>query len=66
MFGGTSETVSKIQVKTRDELDRLLEDDEFNKCKKLQFVELYMPKEDAPRALKMTVEASAKTNAKRE
>lgn len=30
----------------------------------VQFVELYMPKEDAPMALKLTAEASAKTNAK--
>ncbi len=29
-----------------------------------QFVELYVPKEDAPVALKLTAEASARTNAK--
>lgn len=29
-----------------------------------QFVELYMPREDAPVALKMTAEASARNNAK--
>ena len=30
----------------------------------LQFVELYMPKEDAPKALKLTAQASAENNAK--
>ncbi|KAI9797943.1 MAG: hypothetical protein M1825_005666 [Sarcosagium campestre] len=30
----------------------------------VQFVELYVPKEDAPRALKLTAESSAKTNAR--
>ena len=29
-----------------------------------QLVELYMPKEDAPKALKLTAKASAETNAK--
>lgn len=31
-----------------------------------QLVELYIPKEDAPRALKMTAEISAQTNARQE
>ena len=30
----------------------------------VQLVELYMPKEDAPKALKLTTKASAETNAK--
>jgi pyruvate decarboxylase len=45
-------------------LEALFTDPEFNAAKSLQFVELYMLKEDAPRALVMTAEASAKVNAK--
>ncbi|OLN94353.1 Pyruvate decarboxylase [Colletotrichum chlorophyti] len=64
VFGGTEKTAKKFVVKTKDELERLLTDDEFNNPKTLQFVELYVPKEDAPRALIMTAEASARNNAK--
>ncbi|KAK3989661.1 thiamine diphosphate-binding protein [Cladorrhinum sp. PSN332] len=66
VFGGSKETVRKFVVKTRDELEKLLTDKEFNDSDKLQFVELWMPKEDAPRVLKLTAEESAKTNAQLE
>ncbi|KAI6779661.1 pyruvate decarboxylase [Emericellopsis cladophorae] len=65
VFGG-SKTSRTFTVKTKDELNNLLTDDAFNAAECLQFVELYMPKEDAPRALVMTAEASAKNNAQRE
>lgn len=65
VFGGTDKNTRKIQVKTRTELETLLKEDEFNAAKKLQFVELYMPKEDAPTVLVKTAEASAKVNKKR-
>ncbi|KAL0939444.1 pyruvate decarboxylase [Colletotrichum truncatum] len=64
VFGGSEETAKKFVVKTKDELEKLLTDEEFNNPTALQFVELYVPKEDAPRALVMTAEASAKNNAK--
>jgi pyruvate decarboxylase len=64
VFGATEKTARKFQVRTKDELDKLLIDAEFNAAKTLQFVEVYMPKEDAPRALVTTAEASAKLNAK--
>lgn len=63
VFGGKDKGRT-FTVKTKDELNQLLTNDEFNAAKTLQFVELYMPKEDAPRALVMTAEASAKVNAK--
>jgi pyruvate decarboxylase len=63
VFGG-EDTAKTFQIKTRDELNELLADTEFQAANCLQFVELYMPKEDAPRALIMTAEASAKNNAK--
>jgi pyruvate decarboxylase len=56
---------SKFSAKTKDELNKLLADPGFKAAKELQFVEIHMPKKDAPRALVMTAEASAKTNAKR-
>ncbi|KAL7803804.1 pyruvate decarboxylase [Trichoderma aethiopicum] len=65
VFGG-SKTCKKFVVKTKESLEQLLTDPTFNAAECLQFVELYMPKEDAPRALVMTAEASAKNNAKLE
>ncbi|KAG7088469.1 hypothetical protein E1B28_012458 [Marasmius oreades] len=52
-------------VKDKDELDRLLLDDDFGvqKAKEvLQLVEVIMPMHDAPRALKSQAEMSGKTN----
>lgn len=63
VFGG-SKTAQKHMVKTKEELNKLLTDKEFNSGNSLQFVELYMLKKDAPRALVMTAEASAQVNAK--
>lgn len=64
IFGG-EKTSKKFAVKTKDELEALLTNEEFNAAKQLQFVELYMPKKDAPRALVLTAQASAENNAKR-
>jgi pyruvate decarboxylase len=63
VFGG-SKTVKKFVVKTKHELNKILTDSDFQSAQCLQFVELYVPKKDAPRALVMTAEASAKNNAK--
>jgi pyruvate decarboxylase len=63
-FGGKSEEYETYAIKTRDELDKLFNDEAFSKDNgKLRFVEVYMPKEDAPNALKMTAESAAKRNA---
>lgn len=64
-FGG-SKTCKKFVVKTKDEANSLFSDVSFNAAETLQFVELYMPKEDAPRALVKTAAASAKVNARME
>ncbi|TQN69123.1 Pyruvate decarboxylase, partial [Colletotrichum shisoi] len=56
VFGGTDKTVKKFIVKTKDELERILIDNDFNNPTTLQFVELYLPKEDAPSALIITAE----------
>lgn len=66
VFGATEKQARSFQIKTKDELDSLLKDTDFNSWGGMQFVELYMPKKDAPRALLLTAEASAKNNAKME
>lgn len=63
-FGAEPDSYKTYQIKTRDEVHSLLTDDDFAHSKKLRLVELYMPKDDAPKALKLTAEASAKNNAK--
>jgi pyruvate decarboxylase len=63
VFGG-AKTSRKFMVQTRDQVEALFAEEEFNRASKLLFIELYMPKEDAPRALVMTAEASAKVNSK--
>lgn len=65
VFGGRDKS-RKFTVKTKDELNGLLTNEDFIAADTLQFVELYMPKEDAPRGLVMTAEASAQNNAKTE
>lgn len=65
VFGGQGRA-KKHTIKTKDELNNLLTNADFNAAKQMQFVELYMPMKDAPRALVMTAEASAKNNAKTE
>lgn len=64
VFGADPKKSKTFQVNTKDEVEELFHDIEFASAKYIQFVELYMPKEDAPPALKMTAEASARTNAK--
>ncbi|KAK4194098.1 thiamine diphosphate-binding protein [Triangularia verruculosa] len=66
VFGASDKEVGKHIIRTKDELEKLLKDKKFNEAKGLQFVELWMPKHDAPRALKLTAEQSAKNNARME
>lgn len=65
VFGGSKSCLT-FAAKTKDELDKLLMDADFNSTARLQLVEVYMPKMDAPRALAMTAEASARNNANTE
>jgi pyruvate decarboxylase len=64
VFGGVDKQVRKFVIKTKEQLEKLLTDKEFNEASGLQFVELWMPREDAPRALKITTEVAAKNNAR--
>jgi len=65
VFGATDGKESKkYVVKTKDELEKLMTDKDFNERKGLQFVEVWMEKEDAPRGLKITAEVAAKNNSR--
>jgi len=63
VFGATEKQARSFVIKTKDELERLLKDPSFCDGKGVQLVELWMPREDAPRALKITTEVAARTNA---
>ena len=63
-FGAPLGSYQTYQLKTKDDVVKLLGDKEFGEPDKLKVVEIYMPKDDAPTPLKMTAEASAKNNAK--
>ncbi|KAL0580096.1 hypothetical protein V5O48_001872, partial [Marasmius crinis-equi] len=63
VLGDADGTKSKsYTVNNKEELDRLLGDEEFNAGKVLQVVEVMMPMHDAPRALQVQAEMSGKTN----
>ena len=64
VFGADPKKSKTFTVKSKQEAEDLFRDEEFAAAKYLQFVELYMPKEDAPKALKLTAQASAENNAK--
>ncbi|PMD42549.1 pyruvate decarboxylase-like protein [Hyaloscypha variabilis F] len=64
VFGAKEGESRTYQIKTKEQANQLLEQSEFNSANVLQFVELYMPKKDAPRALVLTADASAKNNAR--
>ncbi|TVY42973.1 Pyruvate decarboxylase [Lachnellula occidentalis] len=64
VFGAKDGSYKTFQVKTKDQVNKLFADETFNAAEVLQFVELYIPRDDAPRALILTAEASAANNAK--
>lgn len=64
VFGAAEGKSRTYQIKTKDEVEKLFHDDEFNSADVFQFVEIYIPKDDAPRGLKLTAEAAAKNNAR--
>ena len=68
VFGAEEGTVLTYRVSTKDEVEKLFENDEFSsgETNKLRFVELVMPWDDAPAALKDVAEAAARANAKAE
>jgi pyruvate decarboxylase len=68
VFGAEPGSVLTYRVETKEALEKLFNDDEFSsgETKKMRFVELVMPWDDAPASLKQIAESAAKTNAKAE
>ena len=64
VFGAKEGEPRTYQVKTKEQTNKLFDDKEFNSATNLQFVELYMPKQDTPRALMLIAVTSARINAK--
>lgn len=66
VFGAKDGQVLTYRVETKEELEKLFKNEEFSsgETKKLRFVELVMPWDDAPATLKKVAESAAKTNAK--
>lgn len=62
-FGATSNSARSWIVDTREALESLWKDKDFA-GRGMKFVEMKMPKEDAPVTLKMVCDSAAKTNAK--
>ena len=61
-FTRSSDATVSYTVKTKAELDALLNDETFKKAEKMQLVELIMLAEDAPAALSRQTELGGKTN----
>lgn len=61
-FTKDKDSTVSYTVKTKTELDALLNDETFNKAEKIQLVELIMLPEDAPAALSRQTELGEKTN----
>ena len=64
VFGGSEGRQKTYRVANKREAEDLFGDEGFARGRHLQFVEVVMPREDAPRALKLTAKASAETNAR--
>lgn len=63
VFGAPEKERKSWQVKTRVELESLFEDKEFMDAGKVQLVEVFMPQDDAPRALVEIGKITAARNA---
>jgi pyruvate decarboxylase len=62
-FGGSEKTVKIYSVNTKTKLEALLADKLFQAGKGIHFVDMRMPKEDAPLTLRMLCTSAAKFNA---
>lgn len=68
VFGAPDGSVLTYRVETRQQVEELFGDEEFSSpdTRKMRFVELVMPWDDAPAALKGVAAAAAEKNAKAE
>jgi len=62
-FGAKAGKYKNFVVKTRDDVEKLFDDQEFSSAPYIQLVELFMPKLDAPRSLRVTAKVTAERNA---
>ncbi|KAK2773711.1 Pyruvate decarboxylase 1 [Onygenales sp. PD_12] len=61
-FGAEPNKFKTYTIKTKTELINLFKDEQFSSARVIQLVELHIPKEDAPTALRLTAEAAAKAS----
>lgn len=64
VFGCKEGRGKTYRVESKQDLEKLFSDDDFSHGQFLRFVEVVMPWDDAPAALKGTAKASAENNAK--
>lgn len=64
-FGAKEGNYKTYQIKTKDDVNALFQDKNFASAPYLQLVELYMPRDDAPDALRKTAANAARLNAKK-
>lgn len=64
LFGGSPENSSSYQVKTKSQVEDLFRDQTFSSAPNIQLVEVFMPWQDAPRALLKIGQITAAMNAK--
>lgn len=62
VFNADPKKSKTYQVRTKTEMDRLLQDKSFATGNNIELVEVFMPKHDAPRALEVTAEKTARLN----
>ena len=61
-FGASPEQAKSYTIRQRSELLELFANKDFIDAQHLRLVELFMPKDDAPRSMQMTAESSARQN----
>lgn len=62
VFNADPKNSMSCQVKTKSEMDQLLKDKTFGTGKRIELVEVFMPKHDAPRALEETAQKTERLN----
>ncbi|RPB20089.1 pyruvate decarboxylase [Terfezia boudieri ATCC MYA-4762] len=62
LFNANPEKSKTYQVRTKTEMEKLLMNKSFATGKYIELVEVFMPKQDAPRALEVTAQNTARLN----
>ena len=62
LFNADPQKSKTYQVRTKSEMETLLQDKELASGKMLELVEVFMPQLDAPRALEATAQTTARLN----